>query len=83
MKPTSAIRKHKYIKPSNKEIIEQYLEECDFNDECDRCGNLKHERSWAKMTGFDNEVDFYLCQSCALEYSKEALKHKGMVEGMG
>ena len=83
MKLASAICKHKHIKPSDKEIIEQYLEECDFNDECDKCRNPNKEQSWAKMSGEPNEVVFYLCQSCALEYSKEAQKHKGMVGDMG
>jgi len=67
---------------SDKELIEQYLIECDFNDECDRCDNPHHERSWAKMTECDNEVEFYLCRSCALEYSKEASKYKGMTDGI-
>lgn len=48
-------------------LLEKYFEKCDFNDECDECGNDKHEQSWAKMTGFPSEVDYYLCQSCAVK----------------
>ena len=48
--------------------LEMYFSECEFNDECDECGNPDQEQSWAKMTGWEGEVDFYLCQSCAIEW---------------
>ena len=48
-------------------LLEQYFEKCEFSDECDECGNEKQEQSWAKVVGFPSEVDYYLCQSCALK----------------
>jgi hypothetical protein len=51
-------------------FLELYFTKCDFYDECDKCGNPKHEQSWAQMAG-DNEVDYYLCQTCALKLSKQ------------
>ncbi|MCK5643126.1 MAG: hypothetical protein KAJ19_20120 [Gammaproteobacteria bacterium] len=55
------------------DLLELYFTRCNFNDECDNCGNDKHEQSWAKMTGCEGEVDYYLCRSCAVEY---AVKHE-------
>lgn len=58
-------------------FLELYFSKCEFNDECDECGNPQHEQSWAQMTGCDNEVDFYLCQSCALKLAKKWDKEGG------
>lgn len=48
-------------------ILETVFLKCDFNDECDECGNPNHEQSWVKMSGWPEEADYYLCQSCALK----------------
>lgn len=57
-----------------KELLETYFTECEFNDECDECGNPNQEQSWAVMTGFEGEVDCYLCQSCAIQRATEREK---------
>ena len=45
-----------------------WLLKCDFNDECDTCGNPNKEQSWAKMAGCEDEVECYLCQPCAVKH---------------
>lgn len=53
-------------------FIEPYLSKCDFNDECDTCGNPNGEQSWAMINYSDVvEVDRYLCQTCAIKFVKE------------
>ena len=49
-------------------FLDQYLSKCEFSDECDTCKNPNCEQSWAIMTGGEtNEVDRYLCQTCAIK----------------
>ncbi|MCK5225108.1 MAG: hypothetical protein KAQ89_00165 [Planctomycetes bacterium] len=52
-------------------ILNMYFEKCEFNDECDICGNPNKKQSWAKMSRQEPEVLYYLCQSCALNKIKE------------
>ena len=52
-------------------LLNMYFEKCEFQDECDICGNPNHEQSWAEMSSPEPEVLFYLCQSCALNKIKE------------
>lgn len=48
------------------ELLNKYFSICEFNDECDHCGNAKQEQSWAMMSGCQGEVYYYVCQTCAL-----------------
>ena len=60
----------------NQDEINDYIDKnspyeiCDFNDECDRCGNPNHKQSWVKMSGYPAEADYYICEDCALEAIK-------------
>ena len=52
-------------------FLDQYLYKCEFNDECDECGNPNQEQSWAIMSFSDvTETEKYLCQTCAIVYAK-------------
>jgi len=35
----------------NTELLNKYFSICEFDDECDHCGNEKREQSWAMMSG--------------------------------
>ena len=53
-------------------FLDQYLYKCEFNDECDECGNQNQEQSWAIMSLSDvTETEKYLCQTCAIVYAKD------------
>lgn len=52
--------------PSMEKIIEQYFAKCDFNDECDTCGNKEKKQSYAEMAG-EGEANYYICESCAIK----------------
>ena len=50
-------------------VLSEFFEKCEFNDECDECGNSNREQSWARMSGcyeYPDEVEYYVCQTCAL-----------------
>lgn len=56
-------------------LLNMYFEKCEFNDECDICGNPNREQSWATMAGA-GEVDSNFCQTCALKRVKEWNKER-------
>lgn len=63
---------------NNETLLNLYFAKCEFDDECDICGNPNHEQSWAQMTGSDGEVEYYLCQSCALKIIKKWKKEDNL-----
>lgn len=54
---------------AEKKIEEFGYERCDFDDECDLCGNPEGG-SYARMIRHaesDSEADYYICGKCAMK----------------
>lgn len=62
-------------------FLGNYLWKCDFNDECDECGNQNQEQSWAIMSFSDvTETEKYLCQTCAIVYAQDIKESNDSIE---